>query len=260
VRADARRLSQVLLNLLTNAVKYGPPDAAVKIAAARNGARVRLTVADDGPGIPPDSLARLFTPFERLEATKGQVEGTGLGLALSKRLTEAMEGEIGVASTVGTGTTFFVDLASARAPRAGAPRDQAPAVAARASARGTVLYIEDQLSNQVLVGRILGRREGVRLLSATHGQMGLKLAREYRPDLVLLDLDLPDVPGANVLSELKGDPLTRSAPVVIVSAERSGQHHSRLLEEGATAIMTKPIDVTELLATVDRLLADGGNR
>jgi PAS domain S-box-containing protein len=257
VTADRQRLQQVLLNLLSNAVKYNREGGMVSIACDDGPpGRLRFTVTDTGHGIAPEMLDRLFRPFDRLGAEQTGVEGTGLGLALSQRLVEAMGGTITVESTVGRGTTLTVELQRANGP----PELEEGALAAdthegpRDDIRGTVLYIEDNLSNLRLVERILARRPGVTLLSAMQGRRGLELARDHCPSLIILDLHLPDMPGIEVLTRLLEDPTTKTAPVVILSADATPAQMSRLVERGARAYLTKPLDVRQLLALVDATL------
>jgi two-component system, sensor histidine kinase and response regulator len=255
VMADRQRLQQVLLNLLSNAVKYnqegGVVGAAIEAAASD---RVRLVVTDTGDGIPPEMMARLFTPFDRLGAEQSAVDGTGLGLALSKRLVEAMGGTLQAESVVGRGTTFTVELPCAPRPAfMVAPR--APILEPEvARARGTILYIEDNLANLRLLERILRLRPGVTLMSAMQGRQGVDLARVHHPDLVLLDLHLPDLPGEEVLRLLREEPRTRGIPVLILSADASPGQIRRLLDQGASAYLTKPLDVRQLLERLDERL------
>ncbi|HXH07943.1 MAG TPA: PAS domain S-box protein [Vicinamibacterales bacterium] len=257
VMADRQRLQQVLLNLLSNAVKYNREGGTVAIACDDGPpGRLRFTVADTGHGIAPAMLDRLFRPFDRLGAEQTGVEGTGLGLALSQRLVEAMGGTITVESAVGRGTTFTVELQ--RTNGAPEPPDGALAGDMReglaADVRGTVLYIEDNLSNLRLVERILARRPGVTLLSAMQGRRGLELAHHHRPSLIILDLHLPDMPGTDVLTRLLADPRTSTLPVVILSADATPAQMSSLVERGARAYLTKPLDVRQLLALIDDIL------
>lgn len=258
VLADRQRVKQVLLNLLSNAVKYNHVGGEVVMADEVVGDRVRVTITDTGPGIPPDKQERLFIPFERLGTVHGGVEGTGLGLALSKRLTEAMGGAIGVYSEVGRGSAFWIELPLAEGPSAGIDR---MAEDARARAVGTpsdrtlvVLYIEDNLSNLDLVERLLARRPSIKVLSAMQGRIGLNLAREHRPDLILLDMHLPDVPGSEILHRLQADLRTRLIPVVTMSSDPSPEQVDRLLASGAHACLTKPVDVRQLMAVLDDIL------
>jgi len=257
VLADRQRLKQVLLNLLSNAVKYNREGGEVIFSwEEAPGGRVRFAVADAGPGIPPEKVAQLFTPFERLGVEETGVEGTGLGLALSKALMEAMGGTMGVESAVGKGSVFWFELPQAEGPEAGVVREEEGVSALPPLRAGsTVLYVEDNLSNLRLIEHLLARRPGVKVLSAMQGRLGLDLAREHRPSLILLDLHLPDVPGIEVLRRLREDPRTREIPVVVISADASpGQHH-RLLAAGAQDYLTKPIDVRKFLAIVDQTLS-----
>ena len=257
VLADRQRLQQVLLNLLSNAVKYNRRGGAVTVSCeGAAGYRLRIHVSDTGPGIAPDKLERLFTPFDRLGAEATGVEGTGLGLALSKHLVDAMQGMMHVRSQVGMGSTFSVELPLVKGPAA--IEDSLPVAASGPDddsdkARLKDLYIEDNASNLRLVERIMGRRPGVTLLSAMYGRVGLELAREHQPDLILLDRHLPDLLGDEVLRFLRGDPRTRDIPVVILSADASSSQMQRLLAAGARAYLTKPFDVGNLLKVVDEL-------
>jgi PAS domain S-box-containing protein len=260
--ADRQHLKQVLLNLLVNAVKYGRADGTAVLSCSRaDGGRLRFTVADDGPGIAPELQQRIFTPFDRLGAEASTVEGTGLGLALSRALVAGMGGSMGMHSRPGEGTTFWFEL-----PQAEAPAEPAPEVGAMASVKGTrrsgtVLYIEDNLSNFRLIERALERLGEVRLLPAMLGRLGLDLAREHRPDVILLDLHLPDIAGEEVLARLVAEPATRRIPIVILSADASSSQADRLLASGARAYLTKPIDVLAFLGLVGELLggADGAD-
>lgn len=255
VMADRQRLQQVLLNLLSNAVKYNRDGGSVAVSCTTMGTgTLRIAVRDSGPGIGPAMLQRLYTPFERLGADQSGVEGTGLGLALSKRLVDAMHGVLDVESTVGSGTTFTVELPLAVGPSvAVATSEGAASTVAIPDTSGTLLYIEDNPANLRLVERIVSRRPGLTLLSAMQGRRGLELARDHRPRAILLDLHLPDLRGDEVLAQLRADPRTHDIPVIIVSADATPGQVTRLLAQGAAAYLTKPLDVTEFLALLDRL-------
>jgi hypothetical protein len=259
VMADRQRLIQVLLNLVSNALKYNSGPGAVRVSCAeRGGGVLRLSVSDDGVGISPEKLGRLFNPFERLGAEQTGVEGTGLGLALSKGLIEAMRGRMGVESAPGEGSTFWVELPIVESPRARLERthdDVANLADGLAVERGScILYVEDNLANLSLIETILAEREDIRLLSALQGRLGLDLAREHRPDVVLLDLHLPDMQGDEVLRRLKADPRTAGIPVVVISADATSGHIQQVMAEGARAYLTKPLDVDEFLKTLEEAL------
>jgi CheY-like chemotaxis protein len=256
--ADRRRLSQVLLNLLSNAIKYNQRDGRVTVALDRIDDRVRIAVRDTGPGIPAAKLELIFQPFERLEAAQTGVDGTGLGLPLARALTAAMGGTLGVESRVGEGSTFWVDLpaapANARAePEAGPAPPPRPGYARSA----VILYIEDNPSNVRLMERVLQQRPGLALLHAAQGRQGLEIARRRRPDVVLLDLHLPDMSGDDVVRELWQDAATRAIPVVVVTADATPGTAVRLKAAGAVGVLTKPIDVRGVLGVLDSLLGDG---
>jgi PAS domain S-box-containing protein len=251
--ADRQRLRQVVLNLLSNAVKYNRPggDVTVTWGAAAPG-RVQLRVADTGRGISAELLARLFVPFDRLDADVATArEGSGLGLAVSQSLLGAMGGTIAVTSEPGRGTTFTVDLPGAPAAVAAPDRPEPPAVPDPSSPL-RVLYIEDDPSNLRLVQHIFRARPGIELIAAARGRVGLELARSLVPDLVLLDLTLPDVPGEQVLRELQADPATAEVPVVVMSADASPDRMASLQAMGAVDYLTKPLDVAGLLEVADR--------
>ena len=256
--ADRQRLKQVLLNLLANAVKYNSEGGRVTIACAMvDGSRLAIRVTDTGYGIPADRFDRLFQPFERLGAEQSGVEGTGMGLTLSKGLVEAMGGSIGVESELDQGTTFWVELEVAVAPLEAyeaTAADQAAAEAPAGARVHRVLHIEDNLSNLKLIERIIARRPGIELLSTSQGQLGIDLARQHRPDLVLLDVHLPDMPGQEVLRRLQGYPETRDTPVVIISADATKGQIARFTEAGASGYLTKPIDVTAFFELIDSIV------
>jgi CheY-like chemotaxis protein len=213
-------------------------------------------VRDTGPGIPADQIGRLFAPFERLSAEGSGVEGTGLGLAIARGLAEAMEGTIGVESIVGEGSAFWVDLPAASDLPALLESEELmrPDAAGAVKLVATVLYIEDNQPNANLVQDILDFRPGITLLTAPDGATGIRLARRYRPNLILLDLNLPDLQGDEVLARLHAEDRTSAIPVVMVSADATRGQIDRLLAAGARDYLTKPLDVRRLLAIVDELL------
>jgi signal transduction histidine kinase/CheY-like chemotaxis protein len=259
VFGDRQRLKQILLNLLSNAVKYNHQGGSVRLTCdGVADQRLRITVADTGPGIPPEAVDRLFVPFERLDGQQRGVEGTGLGLPLSKRLAEAMGGTLELTTATDQGSAFSVEIPLSDSPVARADRqDDGPPPATEqpevAWPALTVLYIEDNVSNLQLVERVLSRRPNVTLISAMRPQLGLELAAEHHPDLVLLDLHLPDMPGEEVLRRLRATPKTADVPVVILSADARPSQIEHLLTQGARAFLTKPLDVKELLALLDTL-------
>ncbi|MCW3036237.1 MAG: Histidine kinase [Actinobacteria bacterium] len=273
VLADRQRLKQVLLNLVSNAIKYNRHGGSVRLSAipAAEGA-FRLAVTDTGLGIPEEGLRKLFTAFERIGAEQTEVEGTGLGLSLSKVLVEAMGGTIGVETTVGEGSTFWFELPG-QATEARHDRDVVLGLGEAVASQpvGTtpepgslsptpvskLLYIEDNLSNVQLVELLLAHRPTIALLSAMQGRMGLELARQHHPDLILLDLHLPDVRGDQVLAALRSHPSTGQIPVIVLTADATKGQAERLRKAGATDCLTKPLDLVRLLTIIDRYAGIG---
>ena len=271
VLADRQRLKQVMLNFLSNAVKYNQPGGDVRVEWSDcDGARLCILVADTGIGIAPENLSRLFVAFDRLGAEQSEVQGTGLGLALSKSLVEAMNGVVSVKSQPGAGTEFTLALpraesqltlaarqrrdkaSSSSVPLLGGGGEAAPAETPARVHR--VLYIEDNLSNLTLIEHLLADRADIQLMSAMQGRLGLDLARQHHPDLVLLDLHLPDLPGWDVLAALQADEATRDIPVVAVSADATPRQTERLLKLGARAYLTKPLDVDRFMKMLRQML------
>jgi CheY-like chemotaxis protein len=258
VLADRQRLHQVLLNVLSNAVKYNRSAGEVSVVCeAVAGDRLRIAVTDTGEGIAEEKLARLFTPFDRLGAEASSVEGTGLGLTLSKTLVEAMGGTMHVQSRPGLGSTFAVELPVVPGPAVVdnivPVRPTRSTVDTRARPR-TILYVEDNLSNLRLVERLLASHTHVTVLSAMQGRVGLDLAAAHQPDLILLDRHLPDMAGEDVFRQLRADPRTRAIPVVILSADAIPSGMRPLLDAGVRAYLTKPLDIHALLAVIDETL------
>ncbi|HVF72064.1 MAG TPA: PAS domain S-box protein [Chthoniobacterales bacterium] len=260
VLADRQRLKQVLLNLLSNAVKYTAVRGSVTVNFGGSGEGVtRISVRDNGAGIAVEKLARLFTPFDRLGAEQSSVEGTGLGLALCQRLVQAMQGSIGVNSTLGNGSTFWLELPEAKSPLLAATTLKGAVTTGEPTEEEArrLLYIEDNFSNVTLVEQMLAERPALELMTAVQGRVGLELARQHAPDVILLDLHLPDMPGWQVLAQLKADHLTRHIPVVVISADATAPQTKRLLSAGARAYLTKPLDIGEFFRVVDEALALG---
>jgi PAS domain S-box-containing protein len=255
VRADRQRLIQVLLNLLSNAIKYGVEGGHVIVGAAVKDDSIAIAVTDDGPGLSEDELGRLFQPFERLGAERSHIQGTGLGLALSRQLAVAMGGAVEVRSTPGEGSTFTVRLQRATATESGSVIPaRGPAVLRDAAAERTVLYVEDNLATVALVESIFALRPTVRLMTAMQGGLAVELAREHQPDLIILDLYLPDLNGDEVIARLGQDPRTAGIPVVIYSADATERQVQRLRDAGAIDYLTKPAKVTDFLEMVDSVL------
>jgi CheY-like chemotaxis protein len=273
VRADHQRLKQVLLNLINNAVKYNRKGGSVKIESRilKNESKkeqpaniVRISITDTGKGITREDIEKLFNPFERIGADKAETEGTGLGLSISKKLIEAMGGKIGVESEVGNlpagkagGSTFWIEL-----PQTESQKDQYERVSELTKPEneitlnsGIILYIEDNLSNIQLVEQILEtHRPSINLITEMFGKKAVQFALDYKPDLILLDLDLPDIHGSEVLKLLRAEPDTEAIPVIILSADAMTKQIKRLMQAGAKDYLIKPIDVVQFLKIVDGVI------
>lgn len=258
VLADRVRLKQVLINLLSNAIKYNKPAGKVALECLADAQHLRIAVRDTGPGLTTEQQARLFQPFERLDPDKTGIEGTGIGLALSRRLTEAMDGDIGVDSEPGVGSVFWVRLPRARAPAAvpspsaGAPL--LPATSASSPLEHKVLYVEDNPVNMMVMEAMLSSLDGVRLIPAALPAEGLSLAQSELPDLILLDIQLPGMDGYEVLRRLRTKAATRNTPIVAVSANAMPSDIETGLTAGFSAYLTKPLEMEVLLSTVRQLL------
>ncbi len=265
VMADRQRLKQVLLNLINNAIKYNRENGSVLINTElivpdiSGNSFVRLSIADTGIGIAAEDIPKLFKPFERIGAEQTETEGTGLGLAVVKKLMDAMGGNVSLESVKGTGSTFSIELPHCKSQFEAIEKTDDLLVSEIISdlKKGTILYIEDNLSNTELVEQILStQRSGIRLVSNQNGNQTIPLSLIYKPDLILLDLDLPDIHGTEVIRQLKADDKTRKIPVVIISADAMPRHIEKLLQAGAENYLTKPLDVTAFLEVVDKWIGE----
>ena len=253
VKADRFRLKQVLLNLASNAIKFNREGGrATVIASTPAAGTIRLSVTDTGPGLRRADIARIFTPFDRLDAGRQGIEGTGLGLTLAKGLITRMGGTIGVDSEIGAGSTFWIELDETTPPaRNTAVRESAAAPVRKA----VVLQIEDNVSNTDLIEHVLAQRPGIEVMTAFQGRLGVDLARDHRPGLILLDLNLPDIHGFEVLRALSADGATADIPVIVISAHITPTQASRARALGARLVLEKPIDIPRFLTLVDNLIS-----
>ena len=258
VLADRMRLKQVLVNLLSNAVKYNRPQGEVEMEVSAVEGRARFTVADTGPGISEGRMGELFTPFNRLGAENSEIEGTGIGLTISKRLVELMGGLIGVESRPGEGSRFWADIPLVET-KGEEPKVETSVLAAEDSAAAgfehVLLYIEDNPSNLRLMARILKLREHIDLMTAQSSSFGLELAAIHHPDLILLDLNMPEMDGYEVLSLLRASDWGRDIPVIAVTAHAMPDDIERGRAAGFADYLTKPLDIPRFLAAVDAQLA-----
>ena len=259
VEADRTRLKQVIINLLSNAMKYNLANGSVMVECAPSAPdRVRISIRDTGAGLPPEKVAQLFQSFNRLGRETTEEEGTGIGLVMSKRLVELMGGNIGVESTVGVGSVFWFELNAAAAPALGSERGKsAPVVHAQVQPGApprTLLYVEDNPANLQLVEQLIARRSDIRLLSARDGTLGIQMARSNRPDVILMDINLPGISGIEALKILREDPATALIPVVALSANAMPRDIEKGLLSGFFRYVTKPIKIAEFMQTLDLAL------
>jgi PAS domain S-box-containing protein len=256
VDADRTRLKQILINLLSNAIKYNKANGSVVVDCATDRpGRIRVRVKDTGAGLPRDMLLQLFQPFNRLGQERSEEEGTGIGLVMSKRLVELMGGHIGVESTVGSGSVFWFELNSTNEPQLELDTTQPAAIAHAQVPNGaplrTLLYVEDNPANLKLIEQLIARRADIRLLSAKEGILGVHLARVHKPDLILMDINLPGISGIEALEILRGDTATMHIPVIALSANARPRDIEKGLQAGFFRYLTKPIKVNEFMDTLD---------
>jgi PAS domain S-box-containing protein len=260
VYADRTRLKQVLINLLSNAIKYNRDQGMVEVkCTATSPERIRISVKDTGAGLPPGKLTQLFQPFNRLGQESRAEEGTGIGLVMSKRVIELMEGAIGVESTVGVGSVFWIELLLTAAPTlAVASAESTIAVHARVPTGArlrTLLYVEDSPANLTLVEQLIARRSDIRLLTAVNGTLGIELAQASRPEVILMDINLPGISGIEALKILREDPATAHIPIVALSANAMPRDIKNGMEAGFFDYLTKPIKINEFMDALDGALA-----
>ncbi len=254
VSADRTRVKQVLINLLSNAVKYNRPDGSVAVdCVLRAPNRVRISVADTGAGLTPDQLLQLFQPFNRLGQEGKSEEGTGIGLVVCKRLVEIMGGAIGAESIVGKGSVFWIELDLTAEPArlndvvgAASVPDPVPT-----GVLHTLLYVEDNPANLMLVEDLIARRPDIALLNARDGIRGIEMARATRPDVILMDINLPGMSGLQALQILAEHASTANIPVIAISANAMPRDIEKGLKAGFFRYLTKPIKVHEFMDTLD---------
>jgi len=260
VLADPTRSRQVLLNLLSNAVKYNKPGGKIRLSASTSvSGRCRISVSDTGPGIPVEKQDQLFQPFSRLGAENTDIEGTGIGLSISTRLVELMNGDIGFENNVEEGATFWFELPIADADSLLDSEADASMVfsgKAENGAQAKLLYVEDNPANLKLMKQIIRRQENVEMISAHTAELGIGLAQTERPDLIILDINLPGMDGFEALGHLKSNSETKNIPVIALSADAMPLQVQRGMDAGFIEYLTKPIDIDRFQTTLSRLLTD----
>jgi CheY-like chemotaxis protein/anti-sigma regulatory factor (Ser/Thr protein kinase) len=259
---DHIRFRQVILNLLSNAVKYNNEGGQVDIGCdLEEGQYACIRIQDTGSGIPLDKQVALFEPFDRLGAEQSGVEGSGIGLVITRHLVELMHGDMGLESEVGKGTTFWIKLPLAERPTASEDmqpaedeRDELTSSSGKQKPRYRVLYVEDNLANQKLVGEILKRYQDIDMLTTESAEKGLELAVTQQPDFILLDINLPGMNGFECVAQLKAREQTSQIPVVAVSANAMPEDIARGMAAGFSAYVTKPVNVQQLFQTIDGIV------
>lgn len=263
IRADPVRLRQVLINIVSNAIKYNRTDGQVWMNVTREPVSTHIDIVDTGMGMTPDQLSHLYEPFNRLGRSRGAIEGTGLGLTLTRQLVELMKGRIDVSSTPDRGTHVRVSFPSSRSPPQStsttSPKTTLAAAFEGSGPIGLVLYIEDNPINVLLVQQLLSRWPGITLHEADSGAAGIAIARTVQPDLTLLDMRLPDMDGVAVLEALRADESTRALRVVALSASAMPDEVLLATRAGAAEYWTKPIDFEQFVGGMRRLLPTGAN-
>jgi len=259
VEADQTRIKQVLINVIFNAIKYNRPEGTVAVEYdSRPSGSIRISVRDTGQGLTPTQLLQLFQPFNRLDKEGGVEQGTGIGLMVTKRLVEMMGGTLGVESTVGVGSVFWIELSVAATPQLALREGERAAPARPQVAHGaplrTVLYVEDNPANLELIEQLIARRPELHFLSAADGNLGVEFARAYHPEVILMDIGLPGISGVEAMKILRADPATAQIPIIALSANAMPRDIERGLAAGFFNYITKPIKVDQFTEALNAAL------
>jgi CheY-like chemotaxis protein/anti-sigma regulatory factor (Ser/Thr protein kinase) len=257
VIADRTRLAQILMNFGSNAIKYNRSGGHVRFEVSRAAAQVRVTVVDDGIGIPEDKRAKIFEPFHRAGQETGPIQGTGIGLAISKRLAELMQGAVGFTSETNKGSAFWVEVpcntgvaAAVHTP----PEVGSSSTLVTAQPRHQVIYVEDNPSNIAFMRELVEELPGIELLTAPTAEIGVELVRAHRPAVVIMDINLPGMSGFDAAKQLAAWPETEDIPVIALTAAASVRDHARAEDVGFYRYLTKPVKVDELTGVLEELL------
>ncbi len=265
VRADRIRLKQVLTNLISNAIKYNREHGTVEVMCAITADNhIRINIKDSGVGLSPEELSQLFQPFNRLGQESGTVEGTGIGLVVTRRLIDLMEGTIGVESIAGAGSTFWIELKRDNIPQVNASNTMREEFLAQVrgqenEARRTLLYVEDNPANLLLVEQIMLEQPHISMFSARDGNHGVEMARAHRPDVILMDINLPGISGIEAMNILRKDQTTMHIPIIALSANAMLQEIKLVQEAGFFSYLTKPIKINEFMNALNSALAFAEN-
>jgi CheY-like chemotaxis protein len=265
VRSDRTRLKQILINLLSNAIKYNIKQGTVEVkCSVSSPERIRVSVSDTGTGLTPEQITQLFQPFNRLGQEALTEEGTGIGLVVTKRLVELMGGAIGVESNAEKGSTFWFELNSVAMPSLAIAQDDDAELSKspepHTTQPRTVLYVEDDPTNMQLVEQIIARHPDISLLTAVNGKKGIEIARSLRPDAILLDINLPDINGIEVIKTLQAESSTAQIPVIAVSANAMPRDIEKCLKAGFFRYITKPIKINEFMDALNAALKHSGRK